>query len=109
MREFYFGGHLGNRTVGKSLKTSIHITEAATASYKRMSARYSAKLAVSAGVLLLDRLKAEDRERIIDEVNGVSEKDAESRRQARVDEDGVAKRAKARSRKTRQRRNAGVG
>ena len=76
MAEFSLDRHLGSKTMAKLLKTTIHITETARSAYLRMSSRYSAKLSVSAGIMLLSRLKAEDRERIIDEANG---QDAASR------------------------------
>jgi len=57
--------------MSKLLKTTIQITDVARTAYLRLTGRYSGKLAVSAGLLLLDRLDSQERERIIDEANGI--------------------------------------
>ena len=105
MREFYSVRHVVNRTMAKPLKTSIHITETARPDYDKMAARYSAKLSVSAGIMLLARLKAEDREDIIDEANGIISP-AEA---ARQDEAAAARNVKADKRRKAPRKTSKAG
>ena len=101
----FFCGHLVNKTMAKPLKTSIHITEFARPDYDKMSARYSAKLSVSAGIMLLARLKAEQRESIIDEANGIISP-AEA---ARQDEAAAARDVKADKRRKAPRKTSRAG
>ena len=92
--------------MGKDLKTNIHITGTARDAYDRMSARYSAKTAVSAGIMLLARLKADDRERIIDEANGQAarEDEAAAARDTKTDKRKKARQKPAKAIRMRQRR-----
>ncbi len=53
----------------KRPKTTVEFQANILTSYQRMVGRYGVKTAVSAGILLLERLTPVDREKIIDEVS----------------------------------------
>lgn len=56
-------------------KTTIQITKSVLDVYDRMVSRYGVTVAVCAGILLLDKLNPEDREKHIDSVNALCASD----------------------------------
>jgi len=82
----------------KIMRTTIHITEKARTAYIRMIRRYGIRAAVSAGIILLDRLTPEERENIIDEANSISPLDS-AKKAAQEDEAAAARASRARPRK----------
>ncbi len=54
-------------------RTTVEITQSASDAYKQLSARYGIKATVSAGVILLNELSAEDREIAIDKAISTAE------------------------------------
>jgi len=57
----------------KKIRTTIEISEVARSAYLKMIKRYGIRSAVSAGVMLLAKLSAKEREKIIDLINGNNE------------------------------------
>ena len=61
------------------IKTTVEVEEPFIDGYLRLTKRYGVKTVVAAGVVLLDQLEPEERERVIDEVTstGVSGQEEE--------------------------------
>ena len=57
----------------ESNRTTIEISDSVRDIYEKLKKRYNIRSVVSAGVLLLSRLSPEEREKVIDEANGLIE------------------------------------
>ena len=57
----------------KKIRTTIEISEVARSAYLKMIKRYGIRSAVSAGIVLLEKLTPKEREKIIDMINGNNE------------------------------------
>jgi hypothetical protein len=74
-------------------KTTIQVTTSVLPVYDKLVARYGVTVAVSAGILLLDSLKPEEREEWIDKVNLMCDTDKQDYESTiNREDDDVAKR-----------------
>ena len=86
----------------ESNRTTIEISDSVRDIYEKLKKRYNIRSVVSAGVLLLSRLSPEEREKVIDEANGLIEQaeaarkvvdiavqKTEARKQKRVQRNGA--------------------